>query len=173
MYLVRRQILDQIVEDLTLVKSDSGYNHTIPSTNIFKGIKLQSTIKNFPCVQVQVGSEVSDELNESGDIIHRKTEVLIAVTINTTDIDEVEKYIEDIKVLFSANIQDVIATNNIFAVKYVDGYVLKEIVPFVENTKNLTTIYFILEVSYTDVVDGSTITVVAAEDEEYIITEDS
>lgn len=152
-YLVRRTILNQIINDCALINVGRGYNNTISSANIVKGIKSQSTIKSYPLLQIQMGSEKMDGLDESGSTIHRTSELLIAITVNTTDIDILETYIEDMKILFSYGTQSTITTSALFNVKYLDGYVLKEVIPFVENIKNLSTLYFILDVSYTDIVD--------------------
>lgn len=172
MYLIRRELINKIATDLTLINEANGYNNTLVENNINIGILPQSSIRDFPYVSVEMGTEVQINSDESGRLVEREADIYVCISLNTSDVRIIETYIEDIKTFFMVYNSDVLPTIDLSTVKYVNAYTVQEVSPIIDRIKNFSQVFVLLKVKYTDVMDDYTLTRIVDETGKYIIAED-
>lgn len=170
MFLVRREILETIKNDMILINTTNGYNNTFTAPNIQIGVRPSNSIKSFPHVGIEMGTENAIDQDESGTIIKRNADVYIVVSINTADVDTVETYIEDVKAWLTLN-NELLPTISLGSIKFMTGYSLDKISPIIDRVKNYSIVVFTLKCEYWDVIDSYTLTRIITEDGKFIITQ--
>jgi hypothetical protein len=170
-YLVRRELIDKIVTDLVMINKTNGYNNTILENNIEIGIKPASTIKSFPHIGIEMGTEKQVSTDESGTLIKRNADVIIIISINSSDVSIIETYIEDIKAFFTVGNSDILPTIDLSTIKYLTGYMVDEVTPIIDRVKNYSMVGILIKVEYLDVIDDYTLTRLVSEDDKIIISE--
>lgn len=153
---VRLNILENLYSGLQNIRTENNFNTDL-GKNVLYTIRNSTTIKNFPCTQIEIINTVPVDTDESNTLIRMNTSIGILIDVKAEDQIELENLISDIKLFLNFQTDDsdfdVSKFCSLGSVKYVSSYYLDSIQPVYTSNSNVHYVKFIIQVKHYEVVN--------------------